>query len=200
MDAACYDAPNCSNQSTGYTNSKAMKTQRHIGSVTALAVGLLSLACGASVYAQTSAPSTYKHITIDGSFDDWTGVPLAYTATAGPANAIQYENVYVANDENNLYIRFTLYSPRADAFANSYDNLFIDADNNTATGYPVGGIGSEMLVQWGGGYQEKNGGFNEGAVNNLGWAFAGSGDNMDFEAGRFAWGDLCVRQQPGFRQ
>jgi hypothetical protein len=126
--------------------------------MTVLAVGLLSLAGSASVYAQTTAPSTYKHIAIDGSLDDWTGVPLAYTATAGPTNAIQYENVYVANDENNLYIRFTLYSPRANAFANSYDNLFIDADDSSATGYPVGGIGSDMLVQWGGGYQEKNGG------------------------------------------
>jgi Immunoglobulin domain len=158
-----------------------MKTVRHIGSVTVLGVGLLSLAWCAGVYAQTSVPSTFKHITVDGAFDDWTGVPLAYTAPAGPDNAIQYENVYVANDENNLYIRFTLYSPRPNAFANSFDNIFIDADNSAATGFAVGGIGSEMLVQWGGGYQEKNGGFNEGAVNNLGWAFAGSADSLDFE-------------------
>jgi hypothetical protein len=159
-----------------------MKTQRLISSVTALAVGLLSLAGSASVYAQTSVPSTYKHIAVDGSFDDWTGVPLALTAPAGPDNAIQYENVYVANDQDNLYIRFTTYSPRADAFANSFDNIFIDADNNTATGYPVAGIGSEMLIQWGAGYQEKNGSFNDGVgINNLGWAFAGSGDSTDFE-------------------
>ena len=118
-----------------------MKARRYIGSVTALVIGLLSLAGSASVYAQTSVPSTFKHITIDGAFDDWTGVPLAYTAPAGPANAIQYENVYVANDENNLYIRFTLYSPRANAFANSFDNLFIDADNSAATGFAVAGIG-----------------------------------------------------------
>jgi len=158
-----------------------MKIQTHLGILAAIAVSLLSLTCGSSVYAQTSVPSTFKHITIDGSFNDWTGVPLAYTAPAGPTNAIQYENVYIANDENNLYIRFTLYSPRANAFANSYDNLFIDADNNSATGFLVGGIGSEMLVQWGGGYQEKNGSFNEGIVNNLGWANAGSADNLDFE-------------------
>ena len=126
--------------------------------------------------------STYRNITIDGAFDDWTGVPLACTASAGPASAIQYENVYIANNESNLYVRFTLYSSRPDAFANSYDNLFIDADENAATGFPVGGIGSEMLAQWGGGYQERNGGFNEGAISNLGWAIAGSPDNLDFEA------------------
>jgi len=134
----------------------------------------------ASLSINTNA-STYKHITIDGLFNDWTGVPLAYTAPVGSTNAIQYEDVYIANDESNLYIRFTLYSPRANAFANSYDNLFVDADDNASTGFPVGGIGSEMLIQGGAGYQEKNGGFNEGAINNLGWAIAGSPDNMDFE-------------------
>jgi hypothetical protein len=138
-------------------------------------------ACGATAWAQTPVPSYFKSITVDGSFGDWTGVPLAYTAVAGPTTAIEYENVYLANDQNNLYIRFTLYSPRANAFANSIDNLFIDTDTNATTGYPVAGIGSEMLIQWGGGYQEKNGTFNEGVVNNLGWAIAGSADSLDFE-------------------
>ena len=134
-----------------------------------------------SVSAQVSVPGTFKHITIDGSFNDWTGVPLAYTVPVGPTNAIQYENVYIANDQNNLYVRFTLYSPRTNAFANSFDNIFIDADDNAATGFHVGGIGSEMLIQWGGGYQEKNGGFNEGGINNLGWSIAGSPDYTGFE-------------------
>jgi len=138
-------------------------------------------ACGASALAQTIVPSTFKTITIDGTFGDWGGVPLAYSAADGPTNAIQYENVYIANDQTNLYIRFTLYAPRADAFENSFDNIFIDADDNPATGFTTGGIGSEMLIQWGGGYQEKNGGFNEGAVNNLGWNLAGSADSLDFE-------------------
>ncbi|HVU09009.1 MAG TPA: spherulation-specific family 4 protein [Verrucomicrobiae bacterium] len=139
-----------------------------------------SRAASLTINSNTNA-STYKHITIDGSFTDWTGVPLAYTAPMGSSNAIQYQNVYIANDQTNLYIRFTLYSPRTNAFANSYDNIFIDTDDNASTGYPVGGIGSEMLVQWGNGYQEKNGGFNEGGINKLGWAIAGSTDNMDFE-------------------
>ena len=140
----------------------------------------LACACGLTALAQTTVPSTFKHITVDGSFGDWTGVPLAYTAVAGATNAIQYQNVYIANDQTNLYIRFTLYSPWP-AFANSYDNIFIDADNNPSTGFGVGGIGSSMIIQWGGGYQEKNGGFNEGGVNNLGWNIAGSGDSLDYE-------------------
>lgn len=133
-------------------------------------------ACTGSAFA-----GTYANINIDGTFSDWASVPLAYTAPPGPTNAIQLENVYLANDVNNLYIRFTLYSPRSDAFANAYDNLFIDTDNNASTGFAVAGIGSEMLIQWGGGYQEKNGGFNEGGINNLGWSISGSPDSMDFE-------------------
>jgi hypothetical protein len=146
-----------------------------------LFAGLLAFTGGLGALAQVAVPSTFKHIAIDGAFGDWTGVPVAYTAPVGPTNAIQYENVYVANDQTNLYLRFTLYAPRPNAFANSYDNIFIDADNNPATGFAVGGIGSEMLIQWGGGYQERNGGFNEGAITNLGWNLAGSPDSTDFE-------------------
>ena len=143
---------------------------------------VLLVASGVGAVAQTAVPGTFKHITVDGSFADWAGVPLAYTAPQGPANAIQYENVYIANDQTNLFIRFTLYSARANAFANPYDNIFIDADGNVGTGYPVGGIGSEMLIQGGSGYQEKNGTFNDGTgINNLGWSIAGSADSMDFE-------------------
>lgn len=145
-----------------------------------LGIGLACI-CGLTALAQTNVPGTFKHITIDGSLSDWAGVPLAYTSTNQPANAIQYENVYIANDQTNLYIRFTLYTPRSTAFQNSYDNIFIDADNNPSTGLSVGGIGSSMLIQWGGGYQEKNGGFNEGVVNNLGWNIAGSPASTDFE-------------------
>lgn len=154
-----------------------MKT---ICSTKLLSVIALACICGFNALAQTNVPGTFKHITIDGSFGDWAGVPLAYTAPVGPTNAIQYENVYIANDQTNLYIRFTLYSPRA-AFQNSYDNIFIDADNNPGTGFPVGGIGSSMLIQQGNGYQETNGGFTEGGINNLGWNIAGSPDSTDYE-------------------
>jgi len=141
----------------------------------------LGIAGAFSAGAQVSVPSAFKHITIDGSFDDWTGVPLAYTAAAGSTSAIQYENVYVANDQNNLYLRFTLYAPRSNAFANSFDNIFIDTDNNAGTGFYDAGIGSELLIQWGGGYQEASGVFNAGTVSHLGWQIAGSPDGTDFE-------------------
>ena len=40
--------------------------------------------------------------------------------------------------------------------------MFFDTDNNSSTGYQV--WGSELLVQSGYAYQEKNGGFNDGVA------------------------------------
>ena len=75
----------------------------------------------------------FKHIAIDGSFDDWAGVPPAFEDLSDTTNSIDYATVYVANDADYLYLRFTLYAP-GDPFT-STENIFIDADNDPATGY-----------------------------------------------------------------
>ena len=147
------------------------------------AIGIALALAAFSALAQ--APSTFQHITIDGSFADWTPVPVAYTAPIGPSNAVQYENIYVANDQKYLYLRITLYSP-ANLFSSSdiYDNIWMDADDNIATGFLPGGgghVGSDMLIQGGAGYEETSTTFNAGGVNGLDWAIASSPDNTDFE-------------------
>ena len=148
-----------------------MKTRRHIGSLTAIAVSLLTLTCSAG---------TYKHITIDGDFSDWAGVPVAYTQPADTTLSIAYTNIYVANDENYLYIRFAIAT--SDNPFTSFQNIFLDTDNDTATGYLAQGyVGSEMLIQGGAGYDERNGGFNSGTVNGLGWQAAPAAPAMEFE-------------------
>src|SRR5687767_2339408 len=117
--------------------------------------------------AASATGGTFKRITIDGSFADWAGVPLAYSDASETTAGADFRDIYVANDEQYLYIRFTLYTN--DSPFTSRNNIFIDADNDPATGFhPLGlAFGSEMLVQSGTGYQEKNGGFNEGAVTGL---------------------------------
>lgn len=121
---------------------------------------------------------TYKHITIDGSFGDWTGVPLLHSDPLDNPTTVDYADIYLANDDNYLYIRFTIHAP-ADPFT-SARNIFIDADNNALTGFNAGGyVGSEMLIQSGAGYQEKNGGFNEGGINGLDWAAAPAGPKLN---------------------
>lgn len=136
--------------------------------------GLVAL-CTSAVLAHAG---TYKNITVDGSFGDWAGVPVAYEDPADSTTSADYRRIWIANDENYLYLRFTL-ERAANPFL-STANLFVDTDANAETGYRVL-IGSELLIQGGSGYDERAGGFNDGAVENLGWQSAPEGDAVEFE-------------------
>src|SRR5262249_36940756 len=123
---------------------------------------LVSLIASACLLCGGAISRTFKKITLNCSFSDLAGVPLVDSDPADNSTTADYGDIYVANDDNYLYIRFTLHA--------AYDpsgfqqNIFIDADNNPGTGYGANGIGSEMLIQSGAGYQERNGGFNEGGI------------------------------------
>src|ERR1043165_283357 len=124
------------------------------------------------------ASSTEKHITIDGSFSDWAGVPVAFEDAADSTDSADYKTVYVAHDDDFIYIRFTLHTPHAQF--TSHENIFVDAEDDPSTGYSLF-VGSEMLIQGGAGYQEANGVFNAGTINGLNWAAAPTGTADDFE-------------------
>ncbi len=125
--------------------------------------------------------STYKSITVDGSFADWAGVPWAYQGTPD-GNPVNYLQVQFANDTNYLYGHVKLTSPYA-IFSDYYSHLFFDTDMNVETGYPVAGalFGSEMMIESGYGYDQRNGGFNAGSVSGLGWAIAPTLSTNEFE-------------------
>ncbi len=134
-----------------------------------------------AVVAGTNTLSIYKKITVDGSFADWTGVPWAYQG-AVDGNTVNYLQVQFANDTNYLYGHVKLAAPYA-LFSDYYSHLFVDADANVTTGYPVTGasFGSEMMIESGYGYDQRNGSFNAGAIANLGWAIAPSVSATEFE-------------------
>jgi hypothetical protein len=135
-----------------------------------------------------------RDITIDGSFSDWTGIAPLYTSAAptGNTNAADFEAIYVYNDANFYYFRVTLWTDITNTAGEfpDYVNMYFDTDNNEATGFFVqGALGSEMLIQSGFGYQEKNGNFNDGyGINGLGWLCLPSepGTNFEFEVSRAA--------------
>jgi hypothetical protein len=123
-------------------------------------------------------------ILIDGSFEDWEGVPLLYSSDPGDPSAAQFKEVYAYNDASYIYFRVTLWEPSD--LLSPQNNLFIDTDNNAGTGNNFWG-GSELLVEGGTGYQEKNGGFNEGLINGLNFLAANSGTtNYEFRIARAA--------------
>ena len=122
---------------------------------------------------------TFKRITIDGSFTDWAGVPaLVDDGVDSAANVVDYGKVYVANDDDYLYVRFTT-SKIVNPFT-SHENIFIDTDNDSSTGYQTH-VGSELLIQGGTGYQEKSGVFNAGTIEGLDWKAMPTDNAADFE-------------------
>jgi hypothetical protein len=129
-----------------------------------------------TVLPDTSAPFV-STILIDGSFDDWTEVPLAHADGVDLPTASDYQNVFITNDASHIFIRVSLHA--ASDLAIFYNNIFVDGDN-ASTGYSFR-LGSEMLIQGGAGYQQKNGGFNEGGINGLDWAIQPTGVGTDFE-------------------
>ena len=146
---------------------------KHFKLLAALPTALGAFVSGASA-------GTFKHIAIDGSFNDWVGVPLAYTQAQDTTNVVAYKSVYVANDDNYLYIRFSIYG--SDDPFTYLQNIFVDADNNLGTGFGAHGlVGSEMLIQGGAGYQERGGAFNEGGINGLDWLSAPAAPASEFE-------------------
>ncbi len=142
-------------------------------------LAVLAATLGAFVFGASAG--TFKHITIDGSFNDWVGVPLAYSQAQDTTTVVAYKSVYVANDDNYLYIRFSIYG--SDDPFTYLQNIFVDADNTLGT-VPFGAhglVGSEMLIQGGAGYQEKGGAFNEGGINGLDWLAAPAAPASEFE-------------------
>jgi hypothetical protein len=134
-----------------------------------------------TVVAGSNPLSTYRTITVDGSFSDWTGIPWAYQG-AVDGNPVNYLQVQFANDTNYLYAHVKLASPYA-LFSDYYSHLFFDTDLNAQTGYPVTGalFGSEMMIESGSGYDQRNGSFNAGSVSGLGWVIAPTVSTNEFE-------------------
>ncbi len=126
-------------------------------------------------------PSTYRSIVIDGSFADWDGVPVL-DSDPDEGAPVDFSEVQVANDADYLYIRFTLHAP-ASPFADFNAHLFLDTDDNPATGLPVSGagIGSEVMIETGSAYDQRGGGFNEGGVNGIDWSISSTGPATAFE-------------------
>jgi hypothetical protein len=138
------------------------------------------LLAGAVALGIEAGAGEFKRISIDGSFEDWAGVPVAVEDAADSMTSVDYGNVYFANDNDYLYLRFTLHTP-GEPFT-SHENIFIDADNDPATGFPFHGIGSEMLIQSGIGYEERKGAFNDGFnIGGLDWAAAPTASGTNFE-------------------
>ncbi len=127
------------------------------------------------------AAGNYRAVNIDGDFSDWAGIPWAFSG-APNGNPVNFARVQFANDANYLYGHFVLFSDAA-PFADSNTHLFVDGDNNRHTGFQVASaaFGSEWMVEGSAGYDQRNGGFNEGTISGLAWAKSPMGSGAEFE-------------------
>lgn len=88
-------------------------------------------------------------ILIDGLFDDWDVNTASFTDSPESVNGIDILEMQVTNDDEFLYIK-VITDTEFDLTTNLYlqaFRLFIDTDNNPATGYQIqNGYGSELGV------------------------------------------------------
>lgn len=139
------------------------------------------------------APSTFTNaIQVQGEdpgteFDDWVGIPIAYTDNAGlednPGGFIDINTIQIANDDDNLYIYVDLVNPDIVAMATMY--LAFDLDNDLATGqdlFTLGAIGSEFGYQTDFPFVQDAANFNTGVdgVVDFGGDFIGLGVTYPF--------------------
>ena len=97
-------------------------------------------------------------ITIDGFFDDWAGVPVAYSDGQGDGDQEDFAELKITHDDTFLFFQLTFHSPEFRLRTGNSITLYIDTDQNAETGLAIHGIGAEL--EWCFGCRE--GTFHEG--------------------------------------
>jgi len=83
-------------------------------------------------------------ITIDGLFDDWAEVDLNYSDALGDGSGADFADIKITYDNEFLFIYFNVHDGEYLLQDWNEFHLFIDADNDSVTGYFVNGIGAEF--------------------------------------------------------
>ncbi len=96
------------------------------------------------------------------------------------AEGLEFNEIYVANDETYLYLRFNFHANVGQLPVDAYFHLFSDTDNDLGTGFVTAGVAA-MMIENGTGYQQKGGQFNEGGVSGLDFAIGPEAASSDFE-------------------
>jgi endonuclease/exonuclease/phosphatase family metal-dependent hydrolase len=87
-------------------------------------------------------------VTIDGAFEEWAAVPVAYADASGDGSGIDLGRLWIADDDRFVFLRLELGS-EADLSENNQLRIYLDTDNNGNTGMSVAGIGAELEWRFG---------------------------------------------------
>jgi endonuclease/exonuclease/phosphatase family metal-dependent hydrolase len=83
-------------------------------------------------------------ITIDGQFQDWENVPVAYSDMEGDGMSADFADIKITYDMEFLFIYFSLHNGEFLMQDWNAFHLYIDTDNNSETGLEFNGIGAEL--------------------------------------------------------
>ncbi len=97
-----------------------------------------------------SARAERRHIQLDGCFDDWQGLVPVWVDPSGDggASGIDIGSIWATDDDDHLFLGFDV---GAEIILQSAQQLtlYIDGDNNPATGFQISGIGAELRWTYG---------------------------------------------------
>jgi hypothetical protein len=84
-------------------------------------------------------------ICIDGLFDDWADVSLAYEDPPGDdgSSGVDFQRLWIADDDRFLFLRFEI-GVEVNPSEDNNLRIYLDTDANSQTGLSVAGIGAEL--------------------------------------------------------
>ena len=83
-------------------------------------------------------------ISIDGQFQDWADIQVAWNDPADDASGdIDMTRLWIANDDRFLFLRVEA-TEDFDLSENNSLRFYLDTDNDASTGLSIGGIGAEL--------------------------------------------------------
>jgi endonuclease/exonuclease/phosphatase family metal-dependent hydrolase len=117
-------------------------------------------------------------IQLDGLFEDWAAVSLMASDNPNDGGTVDFADVWVANDQDFLYIRFET-GGEVQPDEQQDIRLYIDTDLNAGTGTSFGGIGAELVWELG----NRNGSFKGSAIDHpdIGLLIGPTVSNTEFE-------------------
>ncbi len=83
-------------------------------------------------------------IIIDGQFQDWENVPIAYSDMEQDGMSADFADIKITYDMEFLFIYFSFHNGEFLMQDWNVFHLYIDADNDIATGLEFNGIGAEL--------------------------------------------------------
>ena len=89
--------------------------------------------------------SQNTRILVEGTFDDWENIAIAYTDVTGDdgPSSIDFGKLQITNDEEFLFFRIEV-GKEINLQSDNNVTFYIDTDNDPSTGIPFNGIGAEL--------------------------------------------------------